>query len=480
MALSVIVIPGDGVTTQFSIPFALGYIKENDITARVGDEQDATGNPIYRTLTFLSPTSVVVSGAPAPIGTNIVFSRTVEREKLLVDYEDGDIINEDNMNTAQRQAIMLVHEVLDGRFEQFQASPSFGGFRIRNVGDPIERTDAATKGYIDDRLSTGANNAAAAAASAAAAAASASTASSQASAASAARTASEAARDTSVAAANSATGSVTSAATAATAAENSASAALASQTAAGNSAAAAATARTGAETARNAAQVAQTASETARTGAQAAQTASAGSASAASGSATAAANSASGASTSATTATTKATEATTARDNAYKWSQEEEDTPVDDGTHTGYSAYHWSKKAELAAGGGVSSWAGLSGTVTVAQAQDIIRQFRASVAAQAALNIPQGVAPTTPVDGDVWTLTTGMWMRRNGVTVNFWDSANLLAGTAALANAGTDASNRIWSAANIRSGVAAYAQKRPTVSTAAPSGGVDGDVWFQV
>ncbi|WP_029689422.1 hypothetical protein [Thermoanaerobacter sp. A7A] len=37
----------------------------------------------------------------------------------------------------------------------------------------------------------------------------------------------------------------------------------------------------------------------------------------------------------------------TARDIAYKWANENEDTQINDGIHTGYSAYHWSKKAEL-------------------------------------------------------------------------------------------------------------------------------------
>lgn len=50
-----------------------------------------------------------------------------------------------------------------------------------------------------------------------------------------------------------------------------------------------------------------------------------------------------------------ADDAETARDFAHDWSSAPEDQPVDDGVSSGYSAYHWSKKAEAAAGGGVSS-----------------------------------------------------------------------------------------------------------------------------
>ncbi len=65
----------------------------------------------------------------------------------------------------------------------------------------------------------------------------------------------------------------------------------------------------------------------------------------------------------------------------------------------------------------------------------------ASVTARASLNLPHGVAPTSPVDGDIWTATTGAFVRINGVT------------------------NQL--------------QKAITSGTAAPSGGVDGDIYLQ-
>jgi hypothetical protein len=65
----------------------------------------------------------------------------------------------------------------------------------------------------------------------------------------------------------------------------------------------------------------------------------------------------------------------------------------------------------------------------------------ASTTAIAPLNLPHGVAPTSPVDGDVWTTTTGTFIRINGAT------------------------NQL--------------QKAITSGTAAPSGGVDGDIYLQ-
>lgn len=41
----------------------------------------------------------------------------------------------------------------------------------------------------------------------------------------------------------------------------------------------------------------------------------------------------------------------------------------------------------------------------------------ASATGGASLNAPHGTAPTSPVDGDVWTTTAGLFVRINGVTI---------------------------------------------------------------
>lgn len=44
-------------------------------------------------------------------------------------------------------------------------------------------------------------------------------------------------------------------------------------------------------------------------------------------------------------------------------------------------------------------------------------QLVASGTAAASVNIPHGAAPTSPVNGDIWTTTAGLYVRINGVTV---------------------------------------------------------------
>lgn len=44
-------------------------------------------------------------------------------------------------------------------------------------------------------------------------------------------------------------------------------------------------------------------------------------------------------------------------------------------------------------------------------------ELTASTATRATLNVPHGTAPTSPVNGDIWTTTAGLYVRINGVTV---------------------------------------------------------------
>jgi hypothetical protein len=149
MALSKIIKIGNGVTNQFAVSFELGYINQDDITAQVGGEVDGLGAPLYRTITFLTPELLQISGAVPGNGVPVEFVRTVPSDLLLVNYEDGDIVNDENMNTAQKQAMMLIHQLLDGRFEKFDSGFDMGGFVITGLGAPVNSLDAVRKDYVD-------------------------------------------------------------------------------------------------------------------------------------------------------------------------------------------------------------------------------------------------------------------------------------------------------------------------------------------
>ena len=113
MALATKTFLGDGVTTQYSVVFPLGQIEHNDVTCRVGTEVDGGGDPVYRTITFLSETLMQHSGAPAGVGVPVVFQRKVPVTTLEVNFLDGDAITQKNLDIAQKQPIMLIHEIMD-------------------------------------------------------------------------------------------------------------------------------------------------------------------------------------------------------------------------------------------------------------------------------------------------------------------------------------------------------------------------------
>lgn len=160
MAFSRIVQIGNGSTNIFTMNFTLGYLSDKDITCRVGTEVDGLGNPVYRTITYLGDNLVRISGAPPALAKEVVFERTTLKTGMAVSFSDGDTMDEVNLDIGLRQAILLVHEVLDGRFSDFNTDISMGGFRIHDLGAPLAATDAANKQYIDDRIATGAANAA--------------------------------------------------------------------------------------------------------------------------------------------------------------------------------------------------------------------------------------------------------------------------------------------------------------------------------
>ena len=61
----------------------------------------------------------------------------------------------------------------------------------------------------------------------------------------------------------------------------------------------------------------------------------------------------------------------------------------------------------------------------------------ASTTTTAGLNVPHGAAPTTPVNGDIWTTTTGLFMRQNGVNKQYvdFDGSQTINGNKTFSNA---------------------------------------------
>jgi hypothetical protein len=127
MAYSQVVIPSDGTTTLLVVNFALGYINKSYITVWAEGEVDGAGNPVYRSFNFINTTQMQVSGSAPPVGKNWIISRVVPKSQLIVDWEDGDSITGDNLDTAQLHAIHMTHEALDGVARSVKVAPGGTG-----------------------------------------------------------------------------------------------------------------------------------------------------------------------------------------------------------------------------------------------------------------------------------------------------------------------------------------------------------------
>ena len=275
MPLSSVLYTADGNTNQFDITFS--YIDSTHVKVFVDNVED-------NNFTFVNTSRIQTSSTPTN-GQVVKIERQTPTGARLVDFQDGSVLTETDLDKSADQNFFIVQENADDIANKL-GKDNTGVFdatniRIKNLATPTQASDAATKAYIDTQTTSAATSATNSASSATASTASATSAASSAS--------------TATTKASEASTSATNAASSATTASTQASNASSSATAAASSAT---TATTKATEASNSA------------------TAAASSATTASGHASTATTKASEASTSATNAATSASTASTQATNA--------------------------------------------------------------------------------------------------------------------------------------------------------------------
>ena len=99
--------PGDGVTTQWTLNFASGYLNQSDVTCRVGGEaQD-------RTIIWISETLVEISGATPAIGEAVVFQRITPNSTPINQFSGGDAFNSEAIDASIKQLLLSTQESSD-------------------------------------------------------------------------------------------------------------------------------------------------------------------------------------------------------------------------------------------------------------------------------------------------------------------------------------------------------------------------------
>jgi len=179
MAFSVNSPIGDGVTTQFAVSFTNGLYSRDNVHVFVGDETTE------RAFTWINDGLIDVQGTVPAVGEVVTIRRIMDKTNKAVDFADGEILDERNLDTMVDQLYNIAHEFLDGYgLTEVNVDINMRGNSLTNVStDPNDPNSIATVGYTSGAVAAAEASEAAAAASEAAAAASASSAgSSQASA----------------------------------------------------------------------------------------------------------------------------------------------------------------------------------------------------------------------------------------------------------------------------------------------------------
>ena len=276
MPLSSVLYTADGNTNQFDITFS--YIDSTHVKVFVDNVEDTN-------FTFVNTSRIQTSSTPA--NTKVVkIERQTPTSARLVDFQDGSVLTETDLDKSANQNFFIVQENADDIADKLGKNNAglFDGDnkRITNVADPVDNSDVVTKSFLVTSENNAATSATAAASSATAAASSAT------SAASSATTATTKASEASTSATSAST-SASTATTKASEASTSASNAASSATAAASSATPATTQASTATTKASEANTSATNAATSATNAASSATAAANSATAAASSATSAA-----------------------------------------------------------------------------------------------------------------------------------------------------------------------------------------------
>ncbi|WP_321875681.1 phage tail fiber domain-containing protein [Burkholderia cenocepacia] len=113
---SMMVAQGDNVTKTYTFNFAGGYISKDHIKAYVYDEVAGTTTPLVITPAMWTGPSQLTFGAAFPTTQFLVIYRDTPKTKPLVEFKNGAIINEPNLDEMADQAVFTAAETAD-RFD---------------------------------------------------------------------------------------------------------------------------------------------------------------------------------------------------------------------------------------------------------------------------------------------------------------------------------------------------------------------------
>lgn len=148
MGLSINEIVYTGGSRVFTFNFALGYLNRSDVSVYVQGEFDGTGEQLYRDFTWNSDNEIEVTDpitASVSEPATVVIQRTVAKDDLVVDFTNEGSATRRNLMFGITQAMMAMHEFIDGRIEPLEEVYPFSAY----LDQMIEHMNQ-TEQYRDD------------------------------------------------------------------------------------------------------------------------------------------------------------------------------------------------------------------------------------------------------------------------------------------------------------------------------------------
>lgn len=129
---------GDGVTTQFEVYFASGYIDKGHIKAYVENLATNIRTPITVTTGMFVGPNTINLGVSAPAGSIMVIYRDTPKNAPLVDYVNGSRITEVNLDKSTRQGVFIGAELYDLTYDASNESALFAQQAAASAADAAE------------------------------------------------------------------------------------------------------------------------------------------------------------------------------------------------------------------------------------------------------------------------------------------------------------------------------------------------------
>ena len=146
MANSFVRYTGNGSTDAYAVPFS--YRAQADVSVTI----DGVATTAY---TWNGAGTVITFTSPPADTTSIEIRRTTSQAARLVDYADGSVLKENDLDTDSFQGFYMGQEAIDDANDRILLDSADFQWdaqskRIKSVADPTAAQDAVTKNYLEN------------------------------------------------------------------------------------------------------------------------------------------------------------------------------------------------------------------------------------------------------------------------------------------------------------------------------------------